>query len=373
MNDNFNPFSSFSNLYIDDILIFSNSIKQELFITLIHISILFAEKFPNIITDKKQLQRFLGILNYILNLQDLCTPLYQGLRNKNTQSIKQIKIYEIPCLYLVSPLAFKIVETNTSDIGYGGNLKQLVQYARGTWNNAQKNYVIIKKEILVIVLCIQKIQTPYNAFSVIYLKNNLILTKDMSKIFQDCRKLYLLFEVNQIHYQSLSPTEIENRNLTHRLLQGNETLKTHLALLCAFKKFLAYQTIEFYLCVHENTLCANHSMHERKIFPKTFICKTIFPFGLQEMESIKGTFSPTEAKKNMSDTLLPTEIKKNMSDTLSPIERKKNMNYTLFLTKMITFCVQTPFTDKLLFNNSNPTHQSPYKKSSFFHSFIEKS
>ncbi|GAV88931.1 LOW QUALITY PROTEIN: hypothetical protein CFOL_v3_32352 [Cephalotus follicularis] len=48
-------------------------------------SILFAEKFPDIITDKKQLQRFLGSLNYIRdfipNLQDLCTPLYQRLRN----------------------------------------------------------------------------------------------------------------------------------------------------------------------------------------------------------------------------------------------------------------------------------------------------
>ncbi|GAV88831.1 LOW QUALITY PROTEIN: hypothetical protein CFOL_v3_32252, partial [Cephalotus follicularis] len=44
------------------------------------VSILFAQKFPDIITDKKQLQRFLGSLNirdFITNLQDLCTPLYQ--------------------------------------------------------------------------------------------------------------------------------------------------------------------------------------------------------------------------------------------------------------------------------------------------------
>ncbi|GAV83077.1 LOW QUALITY PROTEIN: hypothetical protein CFOL_v3_26528, partial [Cephalotus follicularis] len=48
------------------------------------VSILFVEKIPYIITDKKQLQRFLGILNYtrdfIPNLQDLCTPLHQRLR-----------------------------------------------------------------------------------------------------------------------------------------------------------------------------------------------------------------------------------------------------------------------------------------------------
>ncbi|GAV85994.1 hypothetical protein CFOL_v3_29428, partial [Cephalotus follicularis] len=49
------------------------------------VSILFAQKFPDIITDKKQLQRFLGSLNYIRDfipkLQYLCTPLYQRLRN----------------------------------------------------------------------------------------------------------------------------------------------------------------------------------------------------------------------------------------------------------------------------------------------------
>ncbi|GAV75257.1 LOW QUALITY PROTEIN: hypothetical protein CFOL_v3_18736, partial [Cephalotus follicularis] len=48
------------------------------------VSILFAEKFPDIITDK-QLQRFLGSLNYVRDfipkLQDLCTPLYQRLQN----------------------------------------------------------------------------------------------------------------------------------------------------------------------------------------------------------------------------------------------------------------------------------------------------
>ncbi|GAV86505.1 LOW QUALITY PROTEIN: hypothetical protein CFOL_v3_29935, partial [Cephalotus follicularis] len=39
---------------------------------------------------------------------------------KHTQLIRQIKTYakEIPCLHLASPLAFKIVETDVSDIGY---------------------------------------------------------------------------------------------------------------------------------------------------------------------------------------------------------------------------------------------------------------
>ncbi|GAV89468.1 hypothetical protein CFOL_v3_32882, partial [Cephalotus follicularis] len=170
---------------------------------------------------------------------------------KNTQSIKQIKIYakEIPYLYLPSPLAFKIVETNTSDIG--SNLKQLVD----------------NKEQLV------QLPALYSVFYVVYLMTpNSILTKDVNKLFQDYRKLYLIFEANQIHYQSLSPTEI---------------------------------------------------------------------------------------KKNMSDTLSPTEIKKNMIDAL-------------FLILIKTLSVQIPLTDKLLFNNSNPTHPSSYKKILFDHSFIEK-
>ncbi|GAV70005.1 hypothetical protein CFOL_v3_13504, partial [Cephalotus follicularis] len=88
--------------------------------------------------------------------------------NIHTQLIKQIKIYakEIPCLHLPTHEALKIVETDASDIGYGGILKQLiknkeqlVQYTSGSWNNAQRNYATVKKEILAIVLCIQKFQS----------------------------------------------------------------------------------------------------------------------------------------------------------------------------------------------------------------------
>ncbi|GAV78588.1 hypothetical protein CFOL_v3_22054, partial [Cephalotus follicularis] len=88
--------------------------------------------------------------------------------NIHTQLIKQIKIYakEIPCLHLPTPEAQKIVETDASNLGYGGILKQkmndkeqLIQYTSGTWNNAQRNYATVKKEILAIVLCIQKFQS----------------------------------------------------------------------------------------------------------------------------------------------------------------------------------------------------------------------
>ena len=106
MNEVFYHFSHFSIVYIDDVLIFSKSLdehwkhlniffeiirhnglvisapKIELFQTKVrflgcHIhqgtfisinrSIQFANKFPDKIIDKNQLQRFLGSLNYILN------------------------------------------------------------------------------------------------------------------------------------------------------------------------------------------------------------------------------------------------------------------------------------------------------------------
>jgi len=56
-----------------------------------------------------------------------------------------------------------IVETDASDVGYGGILKQkiydkeqLVRFHSGLWIGPQQNYSTIKKEILSIVLCISK-------------------------------------------------------------------------------------------------------------------------------------------------------------------------------------------------------------------------
>ena len=122
MNDIFNPFSSHSIVYIDDVLIFSEFIEQhwkhlrsfldtvksnglvvstpkiKLFQTHVRFlgfdihhglikpidrAIQFANKFPNQILDKTQLQRFLGSLNYISdfyqNLIQQCKPLFDRL------------------------------------------------------------------------------------------------------------------------------------------------------------------------------------------------------------------------------------------------------------------------------------------------------
>ena len=76
----------------------------------------------------------------------------------------------LPCLQIPNPSASMIVETDASDIGYGGILKQkvssqdpeqLVRYHSGLWIGAQTNYSTIKKEILAIVLCVTKFQDDF--------------------------------------------------------------------------------------------------------------------------------------------------------------------------------------------------------------------
>lgn len=68
---------------------------------------------------------------------------------------------------LPNPIAFLIVKIDASNIGYGGILKQhlpdskqeqIVRYHSGIWLGPQVNYSTIKKEILSIVLRIQKFQ-----------------------------------------------------------------------------------------------------------------------------------------------------------------------------------------------------------------------
>lgn len=219
MNDIITPISSFAIAYINDVLIFSKSIdqhfkhlnqfhdliyqnglavsaaKMHLFkneirflghdivkntIRPITRSLQFSTKFPDEIKDKKQLQRFLGCLNYIhdffKDLWIICKPLYNRLKDnpepwtqKHTDIIKYIKqkVPTLPCLNLPHPDAKIIVETDASDIGFGGILKQkfvnlteeqLVRYYSGAWNDTQKNYSTVKKEILSIVLCIKKFE-----------------------------------------------------------------------------------------------------------------------------------------------------------------------------------------------------------------------
>ena len=155
MNEIFNEYTRFSIVYIDDVLIFSNSIEEHfkhlknfqkivrdnglvIFATKIKLfqtnirflgfdifqgqikpiqrAIEFANKFPDEIKDKTQLQRFLGSLNYVAefypNLRILIKPLFQRLKknplpwsDEHTQVVKQVKsqVKELPCLGILHP------------------------------------------------------------------------------------------------------------------------------------------------------------------------------------------------------------------------------------------------------------------------------
>lgn len=140
----------------------------------------FADKFLDVITDKTQLQRFLGSLNYVADfipkICHTCKPLFDRLKKNpspwtpdHTKVVVTIKrmVKTFPCLGIPTPDAFMIVEAEVSDIGYGGILKQkvspdsskqLVRYTSEIWNFAQKNYSTVKKKVLSIVLCITKFQ-----------------------------------------------------------------------------------------------------------------------------------------------------------------------------------------------------------------------
>ncbi|XP_007210226.2 uncharacterized protein LOC18776948 [Prunus persica] len=129
--------------------------------------------------DKQQLQRFLGSLNYIKHFyKDLAQDsklLYQRLKknpvswsDEHTKAVRRlkVKVKELPCLALANPEAFKIVETDASEIGYGGILKQrvnnseqLVRFTSGVWKPAQKNYSTVKKEMLAIVHAVSKFES----------------------------------------------------------------------------------------------------------------------------------------------------------------------------------------------------------------------
>jgi hypothetical protein len=177
MNDILNAHSKFYIVYINDVLIFSHFIDQHFkhlhtffhtakqndlvvsktkislfqtrvrflghyicqgILTSIERSLTFTNKFPDKITNKTQLQRFLGGLNYVQDyypiISGLGKPLHDRLKSNLipcsdlcTNLEKQIKkqVQTISLLHLANPLAPKIVETDASDLGYGGILKQV--------------------------------------------------------------------------------------------------------------------------------------------------------------------------------------------------------------------------------------------------------
>ena len=132
-------------------------------------SIEFASKFHNQILDKTKLQRFICCLNYVGEfvpyLNNIVKPLHDRLKknpppwsNLHTQTVKEIKlkVQSIRCMCLPIPQAFKIVETDASNIGYGGTLKQRVYTQEHViactskhWNSAQLKYSTVKKKVFI--------------------------------------------------------------------------------------------------------------------------------------------------------------------------------------------------------------------------------
>ena len=87
--------------------------------------------------------------------------------NDLTNLVKSIKqrVKYLPCLTLANPNWIKVIETDSSNISYGGILKQvnphdkieyLVRFHSGKWSESQRKYAIVVHEMLCIVKCVLK-------------------------------------------------------------------------------------------------------------------------------------------------------------------------------------------------------------------------
>ncbi|XP_022889095.1 uncharacterized protein LOC111404534 [Olea europaea var. sylvestris] len=85
------------------------------------------EKFSDEILDKSSLQRFLDCSNYVddfikeIRLQKSLNP----WSHECILAVQKIKkaVKNIPCLSILDPTASIIVETDASDLGFGGAVK----------------------------------------------------------------------------------------------------------------------------------------------------------------------------------------------------------------------------------------------------------
>ena len=97
----------------------------------------YADKFPDFINDKTQLQIFLGCLNYLSsyykNLEADRKMLNQRLSKnprtwtpKHSEVVTRIKrkVRTFPILHIIDDDLPKIIESDTSETGWGGILKQ---------------------------------------------------------------------------------------------------------------------------------------------------------------------------------------------------------------------------------------------------------
>nr|GEU71394.1 TPA: orf y [Tanacetum cinerariifolium] len=134
--------------------------------------------FPDALEDKKQLQRFLGVLTYaetyIEKLARMRKPLQGKLKKEvvwnwtqsDTYYVKKIKknLTIFPKLYLPSNEDFLIIETDSSEDIWGGILKaktpdndeKIYKFTSGSFKAAEKNYHSNEKELLAVKNVISK-------------------------------------------------------------------------------------------------------------------------------------------------------------------------------------------------------------------------
>jgi hypothetical protein len=219
MNETFTGLENFCRIYVDDIIVFSENDKEhiehvsqvldrckevgvilskpkaQLFREKIEFLGLIIDKgklqlqkhigenitaFNSKITDKKQLQRFLGILNYISQFCPKVAQIRQPLQAKlkkdafwqwsdsDTAYVDKIKkaIKNLPPVHHPGPDEPLIIETDASDNYWGGILKSkqsdglelICGYASGTFKPAEKNYHSNEKEILALINTIKRFQ-----------------------------------------------------------------------------------------------------------------------------------------------------------------------------------------------------------------------
>ena len=133
------------------------------------------EKFPDVIENRKQLERFLGCLTYasdfIKNLAKLRKPLQSKLKkeevwtwsSQDTKIVRELKkcCMNLPVLTLPNEDDELVLETDASNYHWGVVLKikkdnKLCRYSSGSFNKAECNYTVMEKEILAILKGINK-------------------------------------------------------------------------------------------------------------------------------------------------------------------------------------------------------------------------
>ncbi|KAB0796868.1 hypothetical protein PPYR_10929 [Photinus pyralis] len=155
-------------------------------------------KMPNPV-NKKELQRFLGLVNYfhsfIPKLSELTNSLRLLLRtnqdwqwtNRQQTAVDQIKLklINITTLKHFNPKENIVIQTDASNHGIGCALlqnKRPVAFASRSLNNSEKNYSVLEKELLAIVFALNRFH------QLVYGHNVLIETdhKPLISIFSKC-------------------------------------------------------------------------------------------------------------------------------------------------------------------------------------------